>query len=147
MSFDEDLNLFTVKLEGIEKNLLPAVASEVLRSIQEGSELTGAPGQPVGQYGPGYHQGEVGGTLRASYQLTFPTAESAEVSSNSEYAVQNETGVSHTGGPYVQRSTVGGRFSVAMTRVGFPRIVEHVANASSRPEGFTPNTLPPRGTP
>lgn len=143
MNFDDDINRFVVKLEGVEKTLLPAVASEVLRSIQDGSELTGAPGQTVGQYGPGYHQGEVGGTLKASFQLTFPTAETAEISTKSEYAIPNETGVSRTGGPYVQRSTVGGRLSVAMTRAGFPRIVEHVAKAAMQPGGVTPNTLPP----
>ena len=38
--------------------------------------------------------------------------------------MQNEYGISATNGPYVQRSTVGGRHSVALTMTGLDKIVE-----------------------
>ena len=125
--WDGGLDRFTVKLEKLASGLLPAVAATALDSIQNGSPLTGSPGQPVGQYGPGYHQGEVGGTLKASWQLAFPSAEVAEITTNLEYAPHNEYGVTEDGRPYTQRSTVGGRHSVALTVAGMDRIVEFEA--------------------
>jgi hypothetical protein len=135
--WDGGLDRVILQLEHAEQHMLPAIGAAVLDSIQNGSQVTGSPGQPVGQYGPGYNEGEVGGTLKLSYGLTFPTPTTAEISSKSEYAIPNETGVSPKGGPYVQRSTVGGRFSVASTRANIQRLVDHVVNEGMRPEGFT----------
>ncbi len=140
MSWESDINRFIQKLEAIDAALVPAVGAAVLDSIQNGSTVTAAPGQPVGQYGEGYHEGDVGGELKASWQLTFPTNDSAMVATNSPYARANEDGVRHDGRPYVQRSTVGGRHSVALTRTNFQRLVDHVANAGLRPQGFTDNS-------
>lgn len=124
MSFSDDLTLFSLKLDRIAVGFLPAVASEVHRSIVSGSELTGSPGQPVGQYGPGYHVGEVGGTLKQSWTIQFPAPDVAVIGTKLVYAPMNEYGVTASGAPYRQRSGVGGRYSVALTRAGFSRIVE-----------------------
>lgn len=123
-TFGEQLQNWKRKVAFRERAVFTGTAQEVLRSIVEGSEITGAPGQPVGQYGEGYGSpGQVGGTLKASWQLTFPDENTAEISTNIVYAPMNEDGVSGTGGPYVQRSSVGGRHSVRLTRAGFDRIV------------------------
>lgn len=125
--WDGGLERFVTKLENLETGLLPAVAATAHNEVQNGGPLSGAPGQPVGQYGPGYHEGEVGGTLRNSIQLTFPSAEVAEITTNLDYAPHNEYGVTEDGRPYAQRSTVGGRHSFELVRAGLPRIVEHEA--------------------
>jgi hypothetical protein len=122
--WDAGLQQFTVKLERMGDGLLPAVASAAHTSIVDGSPLTGSPGQPVGQYGPGYHPGEVGGTLKASWQLRFPAKDVAEITTNEVYAPHNEYGVTADGRPYTQRSSIGGRHSVALTIAGLDRIVD-----------------------
>lgn len=127
MSFADDLTHFRAKLDTRVTHLLPAVASAVHNSIVNGSELTGSPGQPVGQYGPGYNVGEVGGTLKASWTVRFPEKDTAEIGTTLVYAPHNELGVTEDGRPYRQRSSVGGRFSVAITRAGFDKIVEYEA--------------------
>lgn len=123
----------------VELNLLPAhfvgVVAEVKNSVQFGSPLTGAPGQPVDT-----------GNLRASWESEFQDANNATVSTNVVYAEQNETGISATGGPYVQRSAIGGRYSVLLTRMGIQRIVDDVAarlaeGGDPRPSGFQDNTV------
>lgn len=139
-TWEEGITEFIRKLDAIDAALVPAVGAAVLDSIQNGSTVTGAPGQPVGQYGVGYHQGVSGGELKASWQLTFPSPKVALVATNSPYARPNEDGVRHDGRPYTQRSTVGGRHSVALTRVNYQRLVDHVANAGLRPEGFQDNS-------
>lgn len=137
MSGFTGLDSFIVKLENLGDGLLPAVAAEAHNSIVNGSPVTGSPGQPVGQYGPGYHQGEVGGTLKSSWQLRFPSKDVAEITTNLVYAPHNEYGVTEDGRPYRQRSSVGGRFSLALTIAGMDRIVDVEANKLMRPEGFT----------
>jgi hypothetical protein len=133
MTFSGDLNRFAAKLEQRRRDLFIGVATETLRSIQEGSPLTGAPGQPVGQYGPGYHEGAVGGTLRASWQLWFEGPMVAFVATNLVYAPVIEELVGKYG-PIRIRSTVGGGHSVKLTRAGFQRIVESVAQEVTRGE-------------
>jgi hypothetical protein len=84
------------------------------RSIQEGSEITGAPGQPVES-----------GALKASWQLIFPSATEALIATNSKYAQSNEDGIARPGGgPYRLRSSVGGRFSIQLTLDGLQRIID-----------------------
>jgi hypothetical protein len=116
MSFDADIRRFTVKLENLDRGLLPAVGATMHESIVDGTPLTGAPGQPVDE-----------GNLKASWQLTFPSPEVAEIITKSDYAVPNETGIRHDGRPYLLRSPVGGRHSVALTVLGADRIIEHEA--------------------
>jgi phage gpG-like protein len=113
--------------------------AEVQNSIQFGSPLTGAPGQVVAD--------EKGGALRGSWSTEFEDANNALVSTNSPYAPQNEDGIARPGGgPYVQRSATGGRWNVALTRMGFQRIVDDVAaklteGGDPRPAGFQDNSV------
>lgn len=128
MSFADDLTRFTVKVEGVTQDVFVNVVAATKSSITDGSPVTGSPGQPVGQYGPGYHQGKVGGELKASYHAEFETPTSALISTHEPYAEQNEDGIARPGGgSYTQRSTVGGRHSVALTIAGFQRLVDDEA--------------------
>jgi hypothetical protein len=124
-SFGEDLRRFTAKVETRSQAAFVGIVASVHESITKGSALTGSPGQPVGQYGPGYHEGEVGGELLSSWQTHFLAPLVAEVVTNNPYAPQNEDGIARPGGgPYTQRSTVGGRHSVALTAAGIQRIAD-----------------------
>jgi hypothetical protein len=117
VTFSDDLDRFLADLERRRRDLFVGVATETLRSIQEGSPLTGAPGQPVDT-----------GNLRASWQLLFESETTALIQTNVIYAPGIEEGLSMTTGQrLVQRSPVGGFHSVKMTRAGFQRIVAAVA--------------------
>jgi phage gpG-like protein len=114
--WDAGLQRFTVKMGSLAKNLLPAVAATAHASIVDGSPLTGSPGQPVDT-----------GNLKSSWVLGFPAPDVAEITTNVVYAPHNEYGVTENGRPYTQRSPVGGRYSVALTRTAMQRIVDHEA--------------------
>jgi len=117
VSFQDDLDRFLAKLEQQRRDLFVGVATETLRSIQEGSALTGAPGQPVDT-----------GNLKASWQLLFESETTALIQTNVIYAPGIEDGINMTTGQrLVQRSPVGGFHSVRLTRAGFQRIVAAVA--------------------
>lgn len=90
------------------------VVAAVQDSIQNGSSVTGAPGQPV-----------VTGNLRTSWQSEMRSPTSAVVSTNVEYAPSIEDAVSyaHGGTPLTLRSEVGGFHSVALTVAGLPQLV------------------------
>jgi hypothetical protein len=60
MSAADEMRRELMKLEAMTKQVFVDVATEAHRSIVEGSELTGAPGQPVDT-----------GYLRASWLLAF----------------------------------------------------------------------------
>lgn len=92
-------------------------------SIVDGSAITASPGQPVGQYGPGYQPGKVGGTLKASWQTEFLSPTEAIIATNVPYAQPIEDGIGPHG-DLTLRSTVGGFHSVKQTVAGFPLIVE-----------------------
>lgn len=128
MSWESEIEKFVIHAERMEQAHYANCLSAVHDSIQNGSPVTGSPGQPVGQYGPGYHEGEVGGTLKASWQI-IPTAERvASVVTNEVYAPDNEYGIRQKDGkPYTQRSSVGGRHSVALTIAGWQNIVNDEA--------------------
>jgi hypothetical protein len=114
MSFADDLQRFTAKVETRTRDVFVNVAAHVLTSVRDGSPVTGAPGQPVDT-----------GNLKASWQLRFDSPTSAEVSTNVEYAPQNEDGIARPGGgQYTQKSPVGGRFSVAITAAGIQKILD-----------------------
>lgn len=117
MTFSDDLDRFLADLERRRRDLFVGVATETLRSIQEGSPITGAPGQPVDT-----------GNLKASWQLLFESETTALIQTNVIYAPGIEDGISlETGQRLVQRSPVGGFGSVRLTRAGFQRIVAAVA--------------------
>lgn len=106
-SFSADINHFVTSVQVKTQQVFVGVANEALRSIVEGSEITGAPGQPVDT-----------GNLRASWILAFPTPTSAQISTNVEYA------------PIIEDNLRGVTFknhgpdSVKLTRAGLPRIVD-----------------------
>jgi hypothetical protein len=121
--FAKQLKGFAVKQERMTRTLFLNTASAVFDSIVNGSSITGAPGQPVGQYGPGYHPGKVGGTLKASWQLVFVTATQAIIGTKLVYAPPIEEGTNQ-GRKLTLRSTVGGFHSVAKTITGYSRLVD-----------------------
>lgn len=115
-AFGESLKLFAEKVDGRLVEMVQESAIEVSRSVTEGSEITGAPGQPVDT-----------GTLKGNWLANqkFVSDIVWETWSNLDYAEPIEEGV----GPYGQltlRSAVGGFHSVAMTRAGWQRIVDYV---------------------
>ena len=115
MSFADDINRFTVKVVAESREIFVNSASHALDSIKNGSPVTGAPGQPVRD-----------SILKNSWQLQFLSETEAEISTNVAWAKSNEDGIARPGGgPYIQRSPVGGRHSVKLTIVGLPKIVAH----------------------
>jgi len=124
MSFESQLRGFAVQTDTAVDAVFVVSVQEATRSIVEGSEITGAAGQPVGQYGPGYHPGEVGGTLKASWHTVFLSKLRAIIGTNLKYAEPIEDGVGAYG-PLTLRSTVGGFHSLKRTIAGWPRIVVH----------------------
>lgn len=123
--FAEGLRMFEVDVAAGLTQLLPDLVTAAKESIVEGSPITGSPGQPVGQYGPGYNEGSVGGTLKDSWTEEFLSPTKARIVTNVVYAEGIEDGVGPHG-PIQIRSTVGGTGSVAKTVAGWPRLVEHV---------------------
>jgi hypothetical protein len=129
-SFTVQLNAFKVKTERQLGDVFAGVTQECDKSVRTGSEITGSPGQPVGQYGPGYHAGKKGGFLRSSWIGRPLSRWSWVFETNAPYAESIEDGVSyaHGGTPMTLRSSVGGWHSVALTVAGFQRIVDVVTS-------------------
>jgi hypothetical protein len=82
MSFADDVRRFAAKVEAKQREVFVNVASHAHESIVNGSPVTGAPGQPVDT-----------GNLRNSWQLTFPDANTAEITTNVDYAQPVEDNV------------------------------------------------------
>ncbi|HXH43300.1 MAG TPA: hypothetical protein VNK51_05550 [Bradyrhizobium sp.] len=114
MTFSDDLNRFSATLETRSRDVFVGVVEKAHESIQTGSAITGAPGQPVDT-----------GALRASWQVQYPAADEALISTNLEYAQPIEDGIGKHG-PLQLRSAVGGFHSVKTTVAGFQRIVDQV---------------------
>lgn len=106
MSFTSDLDRFARKVEGRTRRIAQISREEVERSVKWGSEITGAPGQPVQT-----------SKLRGSWQPRFLNPYLWEISTPTIYAPFIEEGF------YKQRSPVGGPHSVKLTRGGWQRIV------------------------
>lgn len=116
MTFSDDLKRFTVKVESRYNTVFPAIVDLAHDSIQNGSAITGSPGQQVDT-----------GALKASWQKQFESPLVALISTNKEYAIQEEEGVTESGTPIVQKSQVGGPHSTKLTVANFDRIVAHAA--------------------
>ncbi len=114
MAFADDVRRFAVKVEAKSKAHFVNTVHAVHQSIQDGSPITGAPGQPVQT-----------GNLRGSWQVDFESPASAIVASSKEVAPYNQAIEDGVGphGPLTLRSTVGGFHSVAKTINGFDRLV------------------------
>lgn len=108
MSFADQMQRIVGKHIARLESVPAGVDAEVFRSIVDGSEVTGAPGQPVRS-----------GRLKASWQQER-TGDESVAASDSPYAraVEENVGDVHyeNGGPH----------SVELTVVGFPRIVQEV---------------------
>lgn len=115
-TFSASLKAFARKVDRRNRQIFLQTAAEVDRSIRVGSELTGAPGQPVDT-----------GFLRTSWELSFPSRVQAVISTSTVYAIFQEEG-GNSRGAFQLRSKVGGFGSVKLTRAGWGRIVEFVTN-------------------
>lgn len=113
MPWNPPLSRIAAERERNVRDVFLGVTSEVERSVVEGSELTGAPGQPVDT-----------GTLRASWAGTFASPSRWSLSTNIEYAPVIEDNARGA----TLRSAVGGFHSVKKTVLGFPNIVTAVFN-------------------
>jgi len=114
MSFEKDLALFQAKLQRRIGLVHKEVSNEMRKSVVRGSEITGAPGQPVQT-----------GNLAGSWNLLFPEPLLSELLTNVVYAPAIEEGEGPKG-PLTLRSKVGGFHSVKKTRSAFQLLVNHV---------------------
>lgn len=110
MTFLSDIARHQLNRDRRYRKIFIACTEEVTRSVVEGSEITGAPGQPV-QFG----------TLKGSWIPSFPAPDVWRLVTKLVYApvieVLPEASI---------RSPVGGTRSVAKTITGWPKIVEVV---------------------
>ncbi len=114
MSFAADIQRFTMQTDRRLHDVFVRCTEEVQRSVVEGSEITGAPGQPVQT-----------GALRASWIPQFIDRNTWQTSTNLTYAPiieENQRGAT-------LRSQVGGFHSVAATVAGWVRIVDFANRA------------------
>lgn len=125
MSLSEDLRLFRDKVAKRSQAVFLGSVDAVHGSVVEGSEISGAPGQPVDT-----------GNLVNSWQQTFPEELVGQTATGVEYAPAVEagqqapyttpSGAEVTPRPMQFRSSVGGAHSVKLTRAAWARIVEAV---------------------
>jgi hypothetical protein len=122
MRFVDQIQQFTVKVETRSVAVMDECAKEVLRSIRDGSEITGAPGQPV-------DEGRLKGSWREERESDFSRsiitkiwyAPAIEVGQQRPYTRGEKT---VTPRPIVFKSSVGGAHSVVLTRASWDKIVE-----------------------
>lgn len=110
--FRGDLKRFAQKTDLRVQGTFVRAAQAVHQSIQEGSAVTGSPGQPVDT-----------GALRASWILRYESPTSAMISTNLDYAPIIEDNIRGAR----LKSAVGGFHSVKMTIAGWPRLLASVA--------------------
>lgn len=114
--FSAGLRKMAVELERKTLSVFADLATEAHRSVQMGSEITGAPGQPVEE-----------GTLRGSIHLAFETPSRATITTSVDYAEAVEEGVGpHGDVVYGAKNGIGGSHSFALTIAGIPAITEVV---------------------
>ena len=115
MTKNEDaVRAMMAQLRGVTSEVFEDVGMEAQRSIVEGSELTGAPGQPVDT-----------GFLKGSFQRFYDSPTKQTIATNVVYAPAIEDGVGQHGA-LTLRSKVGGFHSISLTYVGLQRILDAV---------------------
>jgi hypothetical protein len=121
VSFSEEMVALAEQIDRENNSLLDRVADTMLESIVNGSELTGAPGQPIAE-------GDVpnAGKLWSSWRKSAPTNESRELSTDVEYAIDVEDN------PRNLQFARGGAHSVRLTLAAFDTIVDHELAAGGR---------------
>ncbi len=127
-TFTDALLRFNVTATDRVRDVFYNATEAVQRSIKAGSELTGAPGQPVRD-----------GNLLSSWIGEFTSDSTWQITATGKSATGEPVGYAqeiedggNARGPFDPsrgdpRSEVGGYHSVKLTRAGWPRIVEHVA--------------------
>ena len=115
MSRNEDaVRQMVAQIHAKTSAIFEDVGMEAQRSIVEGSELTGAPGQPVDT-----------GNLKGSWSRWYDSPTKQTIGTNVVYAPAIEDGIGPHG-PMTLRSQVGGFHSVAHTLNGLQRILDAV---------------------
>ncbi|MGB0878683.1 MAG: hypothetical protein ACPGVY_11365 [Mycobacterium sp.] len=127
MSFGDDLALFKTTVVGRSQAVFLGSVNRLHGSIVDGSEVSGAPGQPRDT-----------GFLAGSWQETYPEEWVGQTATGAEYALPIEHGQQapyqhHSSGKTVtprpiQYRSGGGSDSVKLTRAAWPRIVESVVS-------------------
>jgi hypothetical protein len=133
MSFTDEVRVFALKVDAKSKDVITEAGVEVQRSLVEGSEITGAPGQPVDT-----------GFLRSSFiperisEFEWQTTTNVSYAPVIEYGIREAFDPRGEGRPYHLRgsgkSLVGGSHSVALTRASWARIAD-VATARVAADG------------
>lgn len=122
MGFRDEIREFSRSVVTDSDALFVNIASAAHGSIQVGSPITGAPGQPVDT-----------GALRASWQLLFVSRAEALIATDKAYALAIELGImlaragqvtGHTGQRLTLRSSVGGFHSVQKTIDAWDALVD-----------------------
>lgn len=130
MRFVDSMKQFALKVETRSVAVIDECEKEVLRSIRDGSEVTGAPGQPVGTIEGG---SKVPGRLKRSWHAVRESDYVRSIITKIWYAQAIENGQQQpyarggktiTPRPIVFKSSVGGAFSVVLTRASWDKIVE-----------------------
>lgn len=117
--FTKALKRFNVGSLRRVKSAVAFAREEVVRSVKYGSELTGAPGQPVDT-----------SNLVNSWTESFPSQYEWLFATNVEYAIYIEHG-SNDIAAFTLRSEVGGFHSVKLTIASWDRIAEFAARKAS----------------
>lgn len=115
MSAADDLRAIRKKVETRYSEIFTGVVDLAHDSIQNGSPITGSPGQQVDK-----------GDLKASWQKWYPSPNEAMIATDKPYAEQEEEGIAASGKTIVQRSKVGGPHSRALTIAGLQTITDVV---------------------
>lgn len=121
--FGDVTKRFTREVRAKERRDFHTIVDLAHESVQSGSVLTGAPGQPVDR-----------GVLKASWLKSYPDPHTGQIATNVEYAPYIEDGA-NSRGPFTLRSKVGGFHSEKLTIANFDNIVEHVRNGSPEVRG------------
>lgn len=111
-----DKSGFKATLRSRGKDQFFGMANEVARSVIDGSEITGAPGQPVDT-----------AALKTSWIPAYTSPTTFQMTTNSEYAQPVEDGVGSKGQPVTYGKKTGGSHSVKMTEAGIQAIADKVA--------------------
>ena len=117
--FARDLAMFGASIQTRADEIFERVVELSYESIANGSNITGAPGQPIDT-----------GDLRSSFQVKRPRPRYASIVTKKAYAPVIEAG-ERKGKPIVLRSQVGGFHSVKLTIAGMERIVRVAAEETS----------------
>lgn len=109
-AFEAQIQAFEAKVDDRLRRVFNGCAIELQRSVVEGSEITGAPGQPVDT-----------GYLKSSWIGQFTDSWRWLLTTGASYAKHIEEAV----GLHL-RSEVGGFHSISLTRGGWQKIVDAV---------------------